>query len=562
MEMVLRRMRTALIGVLALTAAALAAVVPVARAGQYHVYGCRTPAGQPAPADGWSGSVAPGGAFDQYTKNTCAQGGALIAALGDQTVHGAYIDKATWAFAAPAGESIAAATLFRAGDNAGGGNPSFTYETWLSGTSESSIFDQCIFVLGCPGSGNTAQPLLSENRVLVPAANLGSHLYASAACAGGPGAECAAGSGDAGGYAAAVYVYASDVTLEQGTGPSAGGVGGELASAPSVRGSSDLTFTASDPGSGVYAAVVSVDGQVVERPVLNDNGGRCRDVGAGDGRPAFLAVQPCPGTVSADVALDTTRLTDGVHHLVVSVLDAAGNSAPVIDREITVANPPQACAAGAAASASASAQAALGASWKGARGARLTTRFGRSETILGRLTGPGGTPLAGATIDVVATPAYQGAAPVQMAGPRTAPDGRFAVRLPRRTSSRTICLAYRPPGGAPPVTRALVLRVRAGIALRVSPRTTSVGQQIVFHGRLLAGPIPSEGKQLVLEARSPGGPWIEFNLIRTGPRGRFRATYRFRFPGPANYQFRARSEPESDYPFAAGSSDLVGVHER
>src|SRR5438552_3223801 len=320
MEMVLRRMRTALIAVLALTAAALAAAAPVARAGQYHVYGCRTPAGQPAPADGWSGSVAPGGAFDQYTKNTCAQGGALIAALGDQTVHGAYIDKATWAFAAPAGESIAAATLFRAGDNAGGGNPSFTYETWLSGTSESGIFDQCIFVLGCPGSGNTAQPLSSENRVLVPAANLGSHLYASAACAGFAGAECAAGSGDASGYAAAVYMYASDVTLEQGTGPSAGGVGGELASAPSVRGSSDLTFTASDPGSGVYAAVVSVDGQGVERPVLNDNGGRCRDVGAGDGRPAFLSVQPCPGTVSADVALDTARLTDGVHHLVVSVL--------------------------------------------------------------------------------------------------------------------------------------------------------------------------------------------------------------------------------------------------
>ena len=514
MEMVLRRMRTALIAVLALTAAALAAAVPVARAGQYHVYGCRTPSGQPAPADGWSGSVAPGGAFDQYAKNTCAQGGALIAALGDATSHGAYIDKATWAFAAPAGESIAAATLFRAGDNAGGGNAAFTYETWLSGTNESSIFDQCIFTLNCPGRGNTAQPLSSENRIVVPAANLGSHLYASASCAGFAGAECAAGSGDASGYAAAVYVYASDVTLEQGTGPSAGGVGGELASAPSVRGTSDLTFTASDPGSGVYAAVVSVDGQVVERPVLNDNGGRCRDVGAGDGRPAFLAVQPCPGTVSADVALDTTRLTDGAHHLVVSVLDAAGNSAPVIDREITVANPPQACAAGAAASASASAQAALGASWKGARGAR------------------------------------------------TAPNGRFAVRLPRGTSSRMICLAYRPPGGAPPVTRALVLRVRAGIALRVSPRTTSVGQQIVFHGRLLAGPIPSEGKQLVLEARSPGGPWIEFNLIRTGPRGRFRATYRFRFPGPANYQFRARSEPESDYPFAAGSSNLVGVHER
>jgi hypothetical protein len=562
MEMVLRRMQAALIAALALTAAALAAGVPVARAGQYHVYGCRTPAGVPAPADGWSGSVAPGGAFDQYAKNTCAEGGALIAALGYQTVHGAYIDRATWTFAAPAGESIAGATLSRAGDNSGGGNPSFTYEFWLAGSSESSIFDQCLFVLGCPARGNPAQPLSPENRVILPAANLGSHLYASAGCAGGPGAECPAGSGDASGYASAVYVYASDITLEQGTGPSAGAVGGELASASSVRGTSDVTFTATDPGSGVYEALVSVDGQVVERPVLNENGGRCRDVGASDGRPAFLYVQPCAGAVSADVALDTTRLTDGAHHLVVSVLDAAGNSAPVIDREITVANPPSVCAQGAPASVSVSARATLGAGWKGTKRERITTRFGRAQTILGRLTGPGGAPIAGATIDLVATPAYQGAAQVQTAGPQTGPDGRFAVRLPRGISSRTLCLSYRPPGGAPPVTRTLALSVRAGIALSVSPRATSVGHQIVFHGRLLAGPIPSDGKQLVLEARSPGGPWIEFNLIRTGPRGRFRATYRFRFPGPANYRFRALSERESDYPFAAGSSNVVGVHER
>src|ERR1700733_6513782 len=34
-----------------------------AQAGRYHVYTCRTPAGEPAPTDGWVGSVALGGAF-------------------------------------------------------------------------------------------------------------------------------------------------------------------------------------------------------------------------------------------------------------------------------------------------------------------------------------------------------------------------------------------------------------------------------------------------------------------------------------------------------------------
>jgi len=66
----------------------------------------------------------------------------------------------------------------------------------------------------------------------------------------------------------------------------------------------------------------------------------------------------------------------------------------------------------------------------------------------------------------------------------------------------------------------------------------------------------------VLEARSQGSPWLEFEVIRTDARGRFHASYRFRFPGPAVYQFRVLSEPESDYPFAAGFSKVVAVRER
>ena len=99
-------------------------------------------------------------------------------------------------------------------------------------------------------------------------------------------------------------------------------------------------------------------------------------------------------------------------------------------------------------------------------------------------------------------------------------------RTARMISSRTLCLAYRPPGGAAPLTRTLALSIRAGVAVTVSPTTTTVGHEIFFHGRLLGGPVPPAGKQLVLEARSPGGPWIEFQVIRTGSHGRFAASYR------------------------------------
>lgn len=561
MEMTLRRLPVAILAVLAAVAATAVVLPARARANTYDVYGCRTPSGAPAPGDGWSGSISPAGGYYVYARNSCAEGGALTAALGNQVVHTANVDKATWTFAAPAGTTIAAATLYRAGDTVGGGNAAFSYEFWLAGPGESNFFDACVASLACSQQGNTAQPMSAENRVTVSASDLGDRLYSSSACAGFTGTECPVTASD-NGYAAAVYIYASDITLSQEQAPTVSDTGGELAVDPTIAGVAHLTFTASDPASGVYEALVSVDGQLVESPVLDENGGRCRQAGAAsDGRPAFLYVQPCPSSLSADVPLDTTTLTDGPHHLVVSVIDAAGNSAPVLDREVTVANPPPPCTPGAAASASSSPQASLSAGWRARRGTRLLSGFGRAQTVVGRLFGPAGAPLVSATIDVVQTPAYEGASP-QVSTLQTNTSGGFSLRLPAGTSSRTVCLAYRPSGGGQPVTRLLELSVRAGVSLSVTPHVTAVGQQIFFHGRLLAGPVPPAGKQLVLEARSPGGHWLQFRLVRTGPRGRFGASYRFRFVGPAHYQFRTVSEPESDYPFAAGASNVVGVYER
>ena len=114
---------------------------------------------------------------------------------------------------------------------------------------------------------------------------------------------------------------------------------GELASASTVSGTSDVAFDASDPGSGVYEAVFSVDGQVVQSTVLNENGGRCRNVGqTTTGCRRSCTCSRARPSVSVDVGFDTTRVGNGAHHLVVSVMDAAGNTATVLDREITVAN--------------------------------------------------------------------------------------------------------------------------------------------------------------------------------------------------------------------------------
>jgi hypothetical protein len=540
--------------------------------------------------DGWSGSRTGIGA---HAQNTCEQaGGALLTALGDE-IRTANTDVATWAFSAPPQARLAAATLWRAGDAEGGTAINARYEFWFSGPNNlndpADAFGQCASGSPCStGVGNPTEPLSAENRIAVPKANLGTHLYINASCVGQAEFSCREGEHDPNGYAAAVYLFAADLTLEQNAGPTASNVTGELASASTVSGTSDVAFTASDPGSGVYQAAFTVDGRLMESTVPNDNGGRCKAVGQSvDGLPDFLYVQPCLASLSADVGLDTTKLADGTHHVVVSVIDAAGNAAPVLDRTVTVANgaanTPRpggglngangsngvngsngANGASAPNGSNASSLATLDAHWKGTRSTRLSSAYGRAQSIVGRLTGPGGAPIAGAHLDLSATPALVGARAGAMASPVTGADGSFTIQVPGGVSSQSLRLAYRSHLGdtAPVAVRTLMLTVRAGIALSVAPRTASVGRSILFRGRLLGGSIPRGGKQLVLEARSRGGSWLEFNVIRANARGLFRASYRFRFPGPVRYQFRVVSETEADYPFAGGSSNVVGVRER
>lgn len=559
------------------TPASVSALVPVgtlvpasALAGEYHVYSCRTPSGEVAPADGWSGSSTGSGTF---TSDTCTQpGGSLTAAMEAEIPRAANVDSATWAFSAPTGESLAGATIWRAGDVDGGAELDAWYQFWLAGSGETDIFNSCVALLKCPGLGVIGEPLSPTNRLVVPSANLGSHLYAGAACGGTTKYKCLVNAGDPNGYAAVVYLYAADLILEQDAGPTASNVSGELASASTVSATSDVAFSASDPGSGVYEAVFSVDGQVVQRTVVDEDGGRCRNVGeTTDGLPAFLYVQPCPAAVNADVGLETTRIANGTHHLVVSVIDAAGNAATVLDRNITVENSQQpgdqpggqAPGVGGPNGTNASVQATLVVGWKGAKSKRLTSGYGHPQTIVGRLTGAGGVPIEGARVGVLATPAYSGARAAAMASPLTGAGGRFSMRLPAGASSSTLRVTYsNRVGMAPVVTKTLTLSVRAGVTLSIAPRTASVGRSVYFSGHLRGGPIPSGGKLLVLEARSLGGAWLEFDVIRTDSRGRYHASYRFKFPGPASYQFRVLCEAEADYPFATGASPVVGVFER
>jgi hypothetical protein len=211
--------------------------------------------------------------------------------------------------------------------------------------------------------------------------------------------------------------------------------------------------------------------------------------------------------------------------------------------------------------ANASDQAKLTARWIGTGREVRTSRYGQSDRVTGRLTGTAGQPISGALLDVSEVPADQGAKAVQLARTSTGPTGAWTLTLPKGVSSSSVRFAYRShvDDTIPVATAALTLRVHAGIALEIAPRVTSAGRTIVFTG-VLRG-TPPAGKQLVLEASS-GGEWIEFRTIATTAKGRYRATYRFKYPGPVTYRFRVLSPHEPDFPYLAGTSNVVDVHER
>lgn len=592
--------------------------------GRYHVYSCRMPNGQAAPADGWVGETSPSKSAYDYAEDTCSQGGALVAALSDGTTHEVETDHATWTFTAPTGSLISAATLWRAGDADGGWATNATYEFWLAGPknndTNANVIDQCVAEFGCPtGVGSTTNAYASSNLVSVMPEYLNTHLYMNVSCGGSATFMCPSGKGDENGYAAVVYLYAADLVLEQTSSPTVGSVGGELETESTVKGTTSVQFEASDSGSGVYQAIVSVDGKAIGATTLDSNGGHCVDVGqTTDGLPAFLYLQPCELSASADVTLDTTQLSDGEHHVVVEVSNAAGNRTVVLDRKVSVLNhPPQTeesssssggsssgssgssssgssgsgssgsgssgssgsgatsssgspsgststAPTGAPNGAGATGAASLTADWGATAGTTIRSRYGRVQTIVGHLLGPNGAPIAGALIEASMTPSDQGAHTAALANVRTAPNGTFRLRVPARSPSSEVALSYRSTLGAPvpSASAALKLIVPASLTLHVAPRVSHAGGTIHFSGILRGGPIPPGGKQVVIQASSPHERWRTFEAVSTNRRGRYRASYRFRYPGPARYRFRAVSPAEADFPFAAGRSNVVGVRER
>jgi hypothetical protein len=335
-----------------------------------------------------------------------------------------------------------------------------------------------------------------------------------------------------------------------------------------------LQMNGADVGGGLFEAVVEVDGTDRLSVSLSTSDPSCHELGLSPNVNDFAAAQPCPLRIDdGSLDVDTAILPQGRHTVRVLLEDAAGNRAPIFGPVVRTIAATRAVGPGsdpalrgAANGDGATDQARLTAHW-GRRGSRtlLVSRFGRTHVVRGRLRAVDGSPIANAAIDVVSkTTAVNARELGKRNGPRTRSDGSWYLALPRGVSSRDVTFRYRSHVNdtIPSATAQVRLRVRAGLRLLIRPRIARRGQLIRFSGRLLGGPLPRGGKQVVLMARASRGAWVRFNVVRSGRNGRFRATYRFQQPGAARYRFRALSLAEAAYPYLAGGSNVVVVRKR
>jgi hypothetical protein len=353
----------------------------------------------------------------------------------------------------------------------------------------------------------------------------------------------------------------------------AGGLVGPGVDARTWSGITHLAFNAADSGAGLYRAVLELDGAEAATWPLGSPA-QCADIGPDPNLREFASAQPCPTRIDGGTLdVDTRGLPQGDHSVRILVEDAAGNQTAIfgpvlrrIDAERAIGPGSDPALRGAANGDGASDLARLSAHW-GRRGSRtlLVSRFGRAHVVRGRLRTADGAPIANAAIDMVSkTTAVNARALAKRAGPRTGADGAWRVALPKGVSSRDVTFRYRSHVNdtIAAATASVRLRVRAGLHLAIHPRRARQGQAIHFDGRLLGGPMPRGGKQVVLLARASRGGWVRFNVVRTDGGGRFRTIYRFRQAGATVYRFRALSLSEAAYPYLAGGSNVVAVRKR
>jgi hypothetical protein len=535
-----------------------------AHAGAYDVYSCTQPSGDSAPIDGWTPFA---NNANMVTEDECAQGGWLAAGmLGWKEVPVAA--EAGWTFRPPAGTRIRQATLHYEYNNSDWQDTgtATAFESLEAPYRGSRPFKTCVHAEGCCCSGPFEGRVSTHNLVTVPEQDLEPEQV-SGGSSGPPagitmvsGCENPAGGGDycdgaTVKYAAVALLSMATITLEDASPPEVAVVGGTLTTGTELGGTQTLALTGTDSGSGIYRAILEVDGKETQTTTVDNNGSHCENVGqTTDGRPAFLYVVPCALEVNNQfVSFNLAAVPDGPHTLTVLVTDAAGNATTVLNRAVVVGR--------GACNGTCGDQARLTA--RNSKLLKTITRvYARSGLRLsGTLNSPTNSPVGGARLELLQRASYAGAPVRVVASAITNAAGQWTFAVPRGPS-RLLSVVWRSHALDAGYAARLEYheRVFADIALS-APRRVHVGRPFDFRGRLVGGYIPPERGTIEMEIFF-SGRWRTIETLRTKAHGRFAYGYTFSTGAGSSYLFRAVTRYTRAYPFLGSASRPVRIRVR
>jgi hypothetical protein len=363
-------------------------------------------------------------------------------------------------------------------------------------------------------------------------------------------------------FSAEADISSAEIILATKATPKGSGFTGSL-TGETVSGPGTLSFTATDPGPGVYQVRVKVDGNQVWAETPNENGGKCVSAGTTAGVRVFDAFQPCPTETAVHAEVHTAILADGTHTVTVEVEDAAGDVATVYSGTLTTVNHatttvlapvergPCNGTCDEAAQLTANDRALL---------KPITRHYRQSAlTLSGVLHEPSGAYVPGAQLELLQQASYTGAPMVPIATTTTSPTGRWTFNVPRGPS-RLLRVAWRSHVLDTAYAAQLEYHeeVYADIGLK-APRDVPVGTLFGFRGQLAGGYIPPERNYLEIKIFYDG-KWRTIETVRTNRDGTFSYPYAFA-QGTAghSYRFLATIHYSSPYPFLANKSDEVRV---
>jgi hypothetical protein len=334
--------------------------------------------------------------------------------------------------------------------------------------------------------------------------------------------------------------------------------GGTLLEPGAQSGTEDVGFSASAEESGIAEVDAYLGSNLVGSAAYQST--QC----------SYTKFDPCPKSVSDEIAVNTTQVPDGSYLLVLEARDASGNTVAVSwSAPVTVSNDASSASAtrGAASTSSAGPGAPNGASattkaqitYLGDQPGKVKVPEGQSTSVSGRLTNLTGTPIPGATLDMLSQ-TLGSSEPFAVVGHATTnANGVFKFLLPSGPSRviRTGYRAFANDNGYDAFAD-LTVNVSASTSLSVTPKRLH-GRTFTFRGRVNAGSFPPH-QQVEIQALI-GSSWTKVTYVPVAANGQFKVRYRLkRYYPHVTFVFQAVPVANPLWPYEPQASNRALLH--